>query len=267
MIFSDISAIDVHGHYGIYDRGENLLAKQFMSASLTEVADRATQGQIGLTLVSPLKSLLPRGQADVVAGNAEAAEQVAREPRTRQYVVIDPRVPATFGQADQMLATPHCVGIKIHPEEHLYPVAQWGRKVFEFAARHRAVILAHTSEANSLCADMIGWADEFPEIRLILAHIGHGGDGDFSHQVRGIQASLRGNVFADTSSARSITPRLIEWAVQEVGPERVLFGTDTPLYHSGMHRARIELAELPPAHRRLILRDNALRVFGDRLGG
>ncbi|MFM8219421.1 MAG: amidohydrolase family protein, partial [Planctomycetaceae bacterium] len=113
---------------------------------------------------------------------------------------------------------------------------------------------------------MVGWADEFPEIRLILAHIGHGGDGDYSHQVRGVQASRRGNVWADTSSARSITPGLIEWAVREVGPERVLFGSDTPLYHCGMHRARIELAEIPAAQRQMILRDNALTLFGDRLG-
>ncbi|MFN5299148.1 MAG: amidohydrolase family protein [Planctomycetaceae bacterium] len=266
MQFSDVRAIDVHGHYGVYERGGNLLARQFMSASLTEVAERAARQAIDLTIVSPLSALLPRGGADVVAGNAEAFALVRHEPRARQYVVIDPRLPATFTQAEQMLATPQCVGIKIHPEEHVYPVAEWGRRVFEFAARWQAVILAHTSEANSLCADMVGWADEFPEIRLILAHIGHGVDGDYSHQVRGVQASRRGNVWADTSSARSITPGLIEWAVREVGPERVLFGSDTPLYHCGMHRARIELADLPVAHQRLILRDNALALFGDRLG-
>lgn len=266
MNFSDIQAIDVHGHYGVYERAGNRLAQQFMSASLSEVVERAARQSIELTIVSPLSALLPRGGADVVAGNAEAFAQVRHEPRARHYVVIDPRVPATFAQAEQMLATPQCVGIKIHPEEHVYPVAQWGRPVFEFAARWGAVILAHTSEANSLCADMVGWADEFPEIRLILAHIGHGGDGDYSHQVRGVQASRRGNVWADTSSARSITPGLIEWAVREVGPERVLFGSDTPLYHCGMHRARIELAEIPPAQRQMILRDNALTLFGDRLG-
>ena len=32
------------------------------------------------------------------------------------------------------------------------------------------------------------------------------------------------------SSARSILPGLVEWAVAEVGAEKILFGTDSPLY-------------------------------------
>jgi uncharacterized protein len=57
-------------------------------------------------------------------------------------------------------------------------------------------------------------------------------------------------------------PGLIEWAVREVGPERVLFGTDTPLYDTAMQRARIDQADLTDDQKRLILRDNAARLFG-----
>jgi predicted TIM-barrel fold metal-dependent hydrolase len=161
-----------------------------------------------------------------------------------------------------MLQLETCVGIKIHPEEHIYPITEHGPAIFEFAARHKAVVLSHSSEQNSLAADLVPFADEFPEVRLILAHIGCGWDGDYTHQVRGVQQSRHGNVFADTSSARSITPKLIEWAVREIGAERVLFGTDTPLYHSGMQRTRIDQADLSDHDKRLILRDNALRLFG-----
>jgi len=73
-------------------------------------------------------------------------------------------------------------------------------------------------------------------------------------------------MYADTSSARSIMPNLIEWAVKEVGAERVLFGTDTPLYSTAMQRARINHADLSDADKRLILRDNAVKLFGSRLG-
>ncbi|MFM9965218.1 MAG: amidohydrolase family protein [Planctomycetaceae bacterium] len=68
-------------------------------------------------------------------------------------------------------------------------------------------------------------------------------------------------VFADTSSARSITPNLIEWAVREVGAERVLFGTDSPLYHTSMQRVRIDHADLTDREKRLILCENAERLF------
>ena len=98
-------------------------------------------------------------------------------------------------------------------------------------------------------------------MKLILAHIGCGWDGDLGHQVRAIQKSRHGNVFADTSSARSIVPGLIEWAVREIGADRVLFGTDTPLYHAAMQRARIESADLADADKRRILKENAVRIF------
>lgn len=258
-----IAAIDVHGHYGAYIRaGGDSFADSFHSGDAAEVVRRARSVNIVLTIVSPLSALLPRFQADAVAGNTEAARVVAQTPGLKQYVVIDPRRQETYAQAEAMLTQPQCVGIKIHPEEHGYPIREHAAPIFEFAARHRAIVLTHSSEQNSLACDFVPWANEFPEVRLILAHIGCGWDGDLTHQVRAVQQSRHGNLYADTSSARSIVPGLIEWAVREIGAERVLFGTDTPLYHTGMQRARIDNADIPEDAKRLILRDNAVRLFG-----
>lgn len=260
--YRSISAIDVHGHYGRYIRaGQGRLLDELSSAGAEEVVRRASEANIDLTFVSPLTAILPRFEGDAVAGNLEAARVIAGGARLRQYVVIDPRRAETYAQADEMLKEPQCVGIKIHPEEHGYPIREHGAAVFEFAAQRRAVVLTHSSEQNSLAEDFIPWANEFPEVKLILAHIGCGWDGDVGHQVRAIQKSRHGNVFADTSSARSIVPGLIEWAVREVGADRVLFGTDTPLYHAAVQRARIECADLADADKRQILRDNAVRLF------
>jgi uncharacterized protein len=99
-------------------------------------------------------------------------------------------------------------------------------------------------------------------MKLILAHIGCGWDNDYTHQVRGIQQSRHGNVFADTSSARSITPNLIEWAVQQIGASQILFGTDTPLYVTAMQRVRIDRADLTDPEKKQILHENAEKVFG-----
>ena len=256
-----IPAIDVHGHYGTYvRRGDD--SDAFHSADATEVARRAKEVRIGLTIVSPLSALLPRFEADAVAGNDGASRVVRDTPGLRQYVVIDPHRAETYRQAERMLAEPQCVGIKIHPEEHGYPIREHAGAIFEFAARHGAVVLTHTSEQNSLAADFIPWANELPELRLILAHIGCGSDGDPTHQVRAIQRSRHGNVYADTSSAQSMTPGLIEWAGSEIGFDRVLFGTDTPLYHTAMQRARIDHAELPHDAKRKILWENAAELFG-----
>ena len=79
--------------------------------------------------------------------------------------------------------------------------------------------------------------------------------------MRAIQNSRNGNVYADTSSASSIIPNLIEWAVAEVGGDRVLYGTDAPLYSTAMQRARIDSAELDDDSKQKILRDNALSLL------
>ena len=257
-----IPAIDVHGHYGRYNRGGEDLVNELMTGDGDVVVRRARRANIAITIVSPLEALLPRGNGNAASGNRNAARLCAGTPGLLQYVVIDPRQAETYAQAEEMLELPTCFGIKIHPEEHIYPIQEYGDAIFEFAAQHQAVVLSHSSEQNSLAADLVAFANRFPETRVILAHIGCGWDGDYTHQVRAIQQSRHGNVVADTSSARSITPNLVEWAVREIGAERVLFGSDTPLYHSGMQRTRIDQADLTDAQKRLVLRDNALRWFG-----
>lgn len=262
MTVSDIQAIDVHAHYGDYFRADNSdLSNGFASGDAATVARRAKQCNTEITIVSPLLGLLPRGKSNAAVGNSEAAQVVPQTPSLRQWVIIDPNNPTTFEQAAQMLQTPQCVGIKLHPEEHLYPIREHGHRLFEFAASHNAVVLTHSGEANSLPADFVPFANEFPEVTLILAHIGCGYDNDRTHQVRAIGQSRHGNVYADTSSANSILPNLIEWAVSEVGSDRILYGTDTPLYFAPMQRARIDHADLPDDTKQKILRDNALRIL------
>jgi len=258
----EIDAIDVHGHYGVYTDGKSSLGDWCMTSSAVEVARWASKAKITWTVVSPLLGLLPRFCADATAGNDEASKIVPATPGLLQWVIINPLQPHTYEQAMSMLKNPWCVGVKIHPEEHGYPIRRYGYEIFRFCADHRAVVLSHSGETSSMPDDFVPFADEFPEISLILAHIGCSPDGEPERQVRAIQKSRHGNIYADTSSARSIMPRLIEWAVREAGAEKVLFGTDTPLYHCSMQRARIECGDLTRAQQRRVLRDNAFELLG-----
>jgi hypothetical protein len=261
MSIRELQAVDVHAHFGDYYRDGKDLLNTLSSGDGACVVERARLANTCLTMVSPLKALMPRHRADAYGGNAEAAHVVAAHPELRQWVVIDPAKPDTYQQAEEMLALPTCVGIKIHPEEHAYPITEQGREIFEFAAKHRAIVLTHSGEENSLPEDFVPFANDFPEVRLILAHIGCTIDSDVGHQVRAVQLSKHGNVFADSSSASSVISGLIEWAVGEIGAEKVLYGTDTPLYFAPMQRARIDCAEIADADKKRILRDNAMDLF------
>lgn len=261
MKIGDVQAVDVHGHYGIYRNRIFTHAEEFLSAPAGRVAQRARGANIQWTVVSPYEALTPRFKADAVQGNKSATREVAQTPGLLQWVVIHPLQPETYEQADAALQSKQCAGIKIHPEEHGYPIKEYGDSIFEFAAARRAPVLTHSGEPNSLPRDFVPFADRYPEVALILAHLGCGHDGEKTHQVRAIQASRRGNIFVDTSSASSIFPGLIEWAVREVGAENILFGTDTPTYSTAMQRARIDSAEISDADKLLILRENARRLL------
>lgn len=109
--------------------------------------------------------------------------------------------------------------------------------------------------------DYVPFADRFPEVRLIVSHLGHGADGVWDHQVRAIESCKHHNIWTDTSSQMSLLCGLIEWAVGRVGFERILFGTDAPLYSTAAQLARIVHAELPDTVKQAILRDNAVSLF------
>lgn len=267
-MFSGVRAIDAHAHYGRYVHADPL-AGELMSGDAGEVAARARACHIEWTIVSPLAGLLPRGRTvDVAPANEAAFREVPRVPGLLQYVIVNPLQPRTYDQAREMLRAPWCVGIKIHPEEHAYRIADHGAELFAFFEETGAPVMTHSGCPNSLPADFVPFADRHPGARVLLAHLGNGnGDhGRFDLQVRAIQAARHRNLWVDTSSARSIVPRLIEWGVRELGPDRLLFGSDAPLYSTALQRARIESAELPADTRRRILRDNAVAFFRlDRL--
>ncbi len=259
-----IAAIDAHGHFGAYVReGADPLSEGFMSATAEEVVARAAACGVICTIVSPLSGLVPRGRADVPAANAAAFQTVANLPQLRQYVIVNPLQPRTYEQAREMLLAPWCVGIKLHPEEHGYRIADHGRALFAFLEEVGAPAMAHSGCPNSLPEAYVPFANDHPGVRLLLAHLGNGsGDGQrVDLQVRAAQSARHRNIWIDTSSARSMLPKLIEWAVRECGAERLLFGSDTPLYHVALQRHRIECAEIPVADKEQILFRNALVFF------
>ncbi|MBL9208330.1 MAG: amidohydrolase [Opitutaceae bacterium] len=263
MTFSDTPAIDSHAHYGRYLNADPLITA-FSSGDAGLVVRRAGACGVRWTIASPLAGLLPRGRTvDVAVANEVAFREVPTVPGLLQYVIVNPLQPRTYDQARTMLKSPWCVGIKIHPEEHAYRIADHGEELFAFFEETGAPVMTHSGCPNSLPADFVPFADRHPGARVLLAHLGNGAgaQGRVDLQVRAVQAAKQANLWVDTSSARSILPGLVEWAVKELGPERLLFGSDTPLYDVAMQRTRIETAEIPDAAKRLILRDNAVAFF------
>lgn len=257
----DLPAIDVHGHFGSHADGTDRFVDRLMSADVDVVRERARAVGIAVTVVSPLRALTPYG-GDVRRANEEAATAADRHRDIRFWAVLDPRLPESFRQVEALLDQPGCAGIKIHPIRHFYEIRAYGDAIFEFAAGRSAVVITHSGDQGSFPEDFVPFTDRYPGVRLILGHLGNSADGAVTRQVAAIRRSQAGNVYVDTSSAKSIYPGLIEWAVGEVGADRLLFGTDTPVYSAAAQKARVAYAGLDEATKRTILFENAASLLG-----
>ena len=258
-----MQAIDMHGHYGTHNpRGRTGLESEMRSASIEEVRERAQQVDICLTVVSPLQALHPYG-GDVIRANEDAREKAERYDDIRFWAVLDPCRQPTFKQVEQLLGHPRCKGIKIHPVNHEYEIRDHGQAVFEFAASHGALVLTHSGCPGSYPEDYVPFIERYTESTLILAHLGSSADVHLGRQVYAVQHAATENVFVDTSSVKSMTPKLVEWAVEQIGVDKILFGTDTPVYVASSQKARIEYADLTQDEKRAILFDNAASLLGE----
>ena len=117
-----MQAIDVHGHFGILDRGDGGLVTQLKSGSVEVVRQRAAAADVRLTVVSALRALIPYG-GDVLGGNEEAREAADAHSDIRFWAVLNPRIQKSYTQVEALLAHPRCRGIKIHLD-FIIPVAR-----------------------------------------------------------------------------------------------------------------------------------------------
>lgn len=136
------------------------------------------------------------------------------------------------------------------------------RPVMEVAQHHGLVVLQHAWSMTKIRQrsfhtdpeDVATLARRFPAVRIIMAHLTGCG-------VRGVLAVKEcPNVVVDTSGAAP-EAGLIEFAVEQLGAERVVYGSDAPIRDFGVALARITGSRLAAATKRRILYDNARELL------
>jgi predicted TIM-barrel fold metal-dependent hydrolase len=134
--------------------------------------------------------------------------------------------------------------------------------VMAAARRWNLVVLQHTwSQTNihqrrfhSDPADTAWLARRHPDVSVIMAHLTGCG-------YRGVlEAKGLPNLFVDTSGAYP-EAEILDFAVQELGAERILYGSDLPIRETSVTVGRVLGARLSAMQRRLILHDNAAKLF------
>ena len=130
--------------------------------------------------------------------------------------------------------------------------------LMEEAERHGLVVLQHAWSMTKIGErsfhtdpeDVATLGKRFPNVRIIMAHLTGCG-------VRGVLAIKDcPNVVVDTSGAAP-EAGIVEYAVEMLGADRVLYGSDVPIRDFGVALARVTGSKLPAGVQRKILRDNA----------
>ena len=163
--------------------------------------------------------------------------------------MLDPRQNKLFPQIREKIDGKKVLGIKIHSVCHGYDINEDGDKIFSFANELKCFVLMH----NDKIPDMVRFADKYPDMKLIIAHLGS------EEHIEAISSAKNGNIYTDTSGWKSSMNNIIEYAVERVGSEKIFFGTDTYAY--GFQVGRIQYARISEKDKESIFYNNAKREF------
>lgn len=249
----DVEIIDMHAHLGEYF---NMHVPNAAPDSMIKMMDRCG---INKTIISTTVGI----SSDFVLGNNLMLEAI-KKYRTRFYgaCLVNGNYPdlslqelkRCFEHEDAV------VMIKIHPILTKCKLDDTRMKsIYEYAVKNKIPILVHTWLDEDAYGNLDLFreiAKEHPEINWIMGHSG-GSYGSFkAAQI----AKELANVYLDITL--SMCPaRQIEFFVEEVGSERVIFGTDNPFIDPRPQIGRVGLAEISSQDRKNIFSANANRLL------
>lgn len=252
---SPVPVFDCHGHVGTH---VDFPAYKANPESMVAVMDHLNIERLAVTSTLACYNDCPRG-------NTEVDALLKRWPkRFLGYITVNPSPP---GQAlDELSRWRHFHQpplIKLHPGLHHYPVTgKHYQPVWDYAGQTGAIVLVHTWDSDPNCGPLLfpPIARAHPRARILLGHSGVTWRG--YHQA--IEAAEHApNLYMDLSGSQN--HRLIlEHAVDRLGAERILFGSDLPYLEASMTLARVLTSRIPDSAKERILRTNFMEMTGEK---
>jgi hypothetical protein len=243
--------LDGHVHWGRW-RAERV---GWPHASLDEIRDALDRSGIHGAAVMPTDAGDNEGLAAALDGAGD---------RFHLFAWIDPHhASRTMGFLERN--RDRVAGLKIHPslERLRADDPAWG-PFLRHAEERRLPVIIHAGRWQ----EMAGWriplevAERHPEAAVIVAHLG--GDLPDLQQECSREMAVRAlpNAYLGTESIREYYSLRI--ALDRLGPERILFGSDYPLGWPAAYLAVLDGAGPSEEERRRVLGENLLRLIARR---
>jgi uncharacterized protein len=243
--------VDCHVHIG-------KLAWFHMDAGADELVRAADKAGIDRMMVTEGAAL----SYDMEAGNEALRGEIAKYPdRLLAYYTVPSAHygPRAAEELERYVNDYGFRGLKIYSVPPLQLIDDYYMiPVLEKAAELRIPVLAHSTgaECESLCGQV-------PELILVNAHMGccPQANGDWHRSV--VAAKRCPNLYLDTASS-SFDNGTIEFAVSEIGAERILYGSDLPLLDPSLQIAKVTESDIGQDEKDLILSGNVNRILALR---
>lgn len=273
-----LTAIDVHVH--IEHEGEETGTDEAARKYFGEGAPRGRQGMadyyrsrnIGCVVFTVAERLSGRPQVS----NDTVIEFAAQNSDIMMaFASVDPtQGPAAIDEAKRLIKTGMIRGFKLHPPiQQFFPNDRVAYPLYKVAEEAQLPVLYHTGHSgigtgmpggggirlkygNPMYIDDV--AVDFPDMPIIMAHP------SFPWQDEALSICLhKRQVYIDLSgwSPKYFPPNLIQYA-NTLLKNKMLFGSDYPLITPDRWMADFAKIAIKDDVRPLILKENAMRLFG-----
>ncbi|MBE6835804.1 MAG: amidohydrolase [Ruminococcaceae bacterium] len=154
-------------------------------------------------------------------------------------------------------------GVKLHPDIQGFKIDDYRcLKIYELCEKHRLPILMHTGDSrydNSNPNRLVPILEIYTDLIIIGAHFGGWSIWEeASKKLHGIP-----NLYVDCSSSFAWLPddKVVKEIFVRYGTDRVLFGTDYPMWSPKTELDRFLSLGFSDDDKRKILSENAMKVF------
>lgn len=148
-------------------------------------------------------------------------------------------------------------GVKLHPTMEIFPAnSRIVHPIMRAATELEIPVIFHSgTPPYALPSQIADIAVGFPRIPVMMAHMGK------TLAVEAIASAKRSNnLFLETSGASSRIG-LLEGAVNTLGADRIVFGSDWPCCHPAPEKMKIEVLEISKKEKQAIFSGNIMRIL------
>lgn len=219
------------------------------AAALAELAMWEDRAGIELAVVMPAPIVRPDNRA--------LLETLAGDPRWIPCCQVNPQHDDAVAQVRAAIAG-GCRMLKLMPAIYdTPPTSAASRALVDVAAAAGLIVNVHSIGNNSHPLEIGALARRYPETVFIMDHMGYRHEGPAAL----LAAEDNPNLYLGATIA-AIEPSFVAAAIDRVGAERVIFGSNYPNIYPDLVAAALRRAKFPPEVEALLLGGNLARLLG-----